>query len=400
MKKLLSIVLSAVILLSTITAFGAENKFGVDVSSHNGVVDFSSSVKAGKSFVMIRLGNYNILDKCFWDNVKSACNSNLDFGVYLYSAAFDNDEARIEANFVINTLKEMPAEYKSHFKYPVAYDMEASKLEEFSKSQLTNQVVVFCDKVLSAGYVPMVYANNYWYTDKLDVKKLNEKGYKFWLAHYVSNPDFSVKKQIASTGIYADMWQYKAGNIENGTLDQNVVFNETSLLHLYRITSNIAPTCVKTGKKIYTCAACGKSYSKTIEATGKHTYSKTVTKSPTSSVEGVMTYSCKTCTKKYTKPISKIAKTSIKSINAKSKGFTVSWNKASNSSGYQIMYSTSSKFSTSKTLTVSSSTTFSKTVSKLLAKKKYYVKVRSYRTINSKKYYSSWSGYKYVTTKP
>lgn len=94
--------------------------------------------------------------------------------------------------------------------------------------------------------------------------------------------------------------------------------------------------------------------------------------------------------------------TSIASLSAGSKRFTVKWKKQSTqTTGYQIEYSTSSKFpsNTTKTVTVSKNSTTSKTVSKLKAKKKYYVRIRTYKTVNGTKYYSAWSGYKSVTTK-
>jgi hypothetical protein len=78
----------------------------------------------------------------------------------------------------------------------------------------------------------------------------------------------------------------------------------------------------------------------------------------------------------------------------------VKWAKqATQTTGYQIQYSTSSKFTSYKTVTISKNSTVSKTVSKLTANKKYYVRVRTYKTVNGKKIYSSWSAAKNVTTK-
>ena len=92
--------------------------------------------------------------------------------------------------------------------------------------------------------------------------------------------------------------------------------------------------------------------------------------------------------------------TSISSLTAGSKKFTVKWKKqTTQTTGYQIQYSTSSKFTNAKTVTVSKNSTTSKTVSGLSAKKKYYVRVRTYKTVNGTKYYSSWSSAKSVTTK-
>ncbi len=94
-------------------------------------------------------------------------------------------------------------------------------------------------------------------------------------------------------------------------------------------------------------------------------------------------------------------KTSISKIKAQKKGFKVTWKKVSNAKGYQVKYSTSKKFTkkTSKTATVKKATTTSKTVKDLKKKKTYYVKVRSYKTVNGKKVYSDWSNVKKVKTK-
>lgn len=89
--------------------------------------------------------------------------------------------------------------------------------------------------------------------------------------------------------------------------------------------------------------------------------------------------------------------TSISSVSAKQGGFYIKYGKISGVSGYQIQYSTNSKFSNAKTVSVGSSTT-SKTIQGLTASKKYYVRVRTYKTINGTKYYSDWSKSKSITT--
>ena len=96
--------------------------------------------------------------------------------------------------------------------------------------------------------------------------------------------------------------------------------------------------------------------------------------------------------------------TSVSKVKATKKGFKVTWKKqATQTTGYQVQYSTSSKFKKAKTVTISKNKTTSKSVSKLSAKKKYYVRVRTYKTVKiggkSVKLYSSWSKAKSVTTK-
>lgn len=89
----------------------------------------------------------------------------------------------------------------------------------------------------------------------------------------------------------------------------------------------------------------------------------------------------------------------INSIKAGKKSFTVSWAKRSNAQGYVIQYSTSKSFpaKTTKSVTVKSGT--KKTVKSLKAKKKYYIRIRAYKTVNDKKYYSKWSSKTTVKTK-
>ena len=89
----------------------------------------------------------------------------------------------------------------------------------------------------------------------------------------------------------------------------------------------------------------------------------------------------------------------ITSVTAKTKAFAVKWTKDLNVHGYQIKYSTKSDFSGGKSVYVKKNTTVSKTFTGLTAKKTYYVKVRSYKTVNGTKYYSSWSSAKKVKTK-
>lgn len=93
--------------------------------------------------------------------------------------------------------------------------------------------------------------------------------------------------------------------------------------------------------------------------------------------------------------------TSLSSTKASKKAFTAKWKKQSTKTdGYQIQYSTDKNFKkNNKTVTVKGNKTTSKKVNGLKAKKKYYVRVRTYKTVSNKKYYSSWSKAKSVTTK-
>ena len=92
--------------------------------------------------------------------------------------------------------------------------------------------------------------------------------------------------------------------------------------------------------------------------------------------------------------------TTIKKLTAKNDAFKVSWDKkTTQSTGYQIRYSLKSSFSSYKDVLVTKDTTTSKTVKNLKSKKKYYVKIRTYKTVDGEKIYSSWSKVKTVKTK-
>ena len=96
----------------------------------------------------------------------------------------------------------------------------------------------------------------------------------------------------------------------------------------------------------------------------------------------------------------KIPSTSISSIKVKNEAITVKWKKKSGITGYQIQYSTNSKFKkNNKKIKIKNAKTVSKKITKLKASKKYYVRIRTYKIVNKKTYYSSWSKKKNVTTK-
>lgn len=93
--------------------------------------------------------------------------------------------------------------------------------------------------------------------------------------------------------------------------------------------------------------------------------------------------------------------TSLKKLTAGKKALTVTWNKkTAQTTGYQIQYSTYKNFKKgNKTVTITSNKTVKKTIKSLKAKKKYYVRIRTYKTVGKTKYYSSWSAAKSIKTK-
>ena len=96
----------------------------------------------------------------------------------------------------------------------------------------------------------------------------------------------------------------------------------------------------------------------------------------------------------------KPVKTTVSKLTAGKKSLKVNITKKSTQvTGYQVQYSTSKTFKSAKIKTISSYKTTSTTLKSLSAKKTYYVRVRTYKTVNGTKYYSGWSTYKYTKTK-
>lgn len=128
---------------------------------------------------------------------------------------------------------------------------------------------------------------------------------------------------------------------------------------------------------------------------------ETITKSPTYTSTGLKTYECVICGETKTETVDKktLPKTKIKKIKASQKAINLKWKRIKDATGYKIQYSTSKKFKKAKTVTVKGSKKTKTTLKKLKKGKKYYVRIRAYKTINGKKYYSIWSKKKSVKIK-
>lgn len=118
-------------------------------------------------------------------------------------------------------------------------------------------------------------------------------------------------------------------------------------------------------------------------------------------VEGHIADSSKTTTTSSdgNKIIKKPISTKLKKIQSKKRSLKIVWKKTKKVNGYQIQYSTSRKFKKVKKITIKNAKITSKTLKKLKAKKKYYVRIRTYIVVNGKKYYSDWSKTKVKRTK-
>ncbi|MBE6742281.1 MAG: fibronectin type III domain-containing protein [Ruminococcaceae bacterium] len=189
---------------------------------------------------------------------------------------------------------------------------------------------------------------------------------------------------------------------EEVLIEQEIV---NALGHTEVIDKSVKANCEKTGKtEGKHCYVCGEILiaQKVVKATGHKAVTVKGTPATFKTAGKTDGKKCSVCGKVLVaqKTVAKLGSPSLSKVTATSKGFKATWKSVSSIEGYQIQYSTTSNFkSGNKTVTVSGYKSTSKTVKSLKAKKKYYVRIRAYKTINGKKQYSSWSKSKSVTTK-
>ncbi len=157
---------------------------GIDVSVHNGGIDWAQVRSAGIDFAMIRCGYGSAnwagqTDKRFHENMKGALAAGVEAGVYHYSYAENAAEAAKEAEFALSLVKGYD------FTYPVAIDLEEMFLWDMSRKQVTDMAVAFCEKVKQAGYRPMIYTTRSLLQARIDLSRV--QGYEIWLAD-LQNP--------------------------------------------------------------------------------------------------------------------------------------------------------------------------------------------------------------------
>ncbi len=180
-----------------------EYLLGVDVSHHQGNIDWNKVKSAGYDFAFLRIGyrGYGTegtinKDREFENYYKAAKEAGLKIGVYFFAQAINEDEAREEADFVLNTLNGRDLEL------PVVYDPESiledeTRTDNVTGEQFTANTKVFCETIAQSGYKPMIYANMKWEAFELDLEQLSE--YPIWYADY---------EPVPQTPYNFEIWQY------------------------------------------------------------------------------------------------------------------------------------------------------------------------------------------------
>lgn len=178
---------------------------GIDISEHNGNIDFAKVKQNGIEFVIIRIGwvgnkNNHTIDKKFNEYYLQAKKAGLKIGFYVYSYCKSIEAIRSGADWVLDNLE------NKEFDLPVFLDLEDSSISYLLKEELTNQAIQFCKIIENWGYTAGVYANKNWFLNKLDINSL--LNYKIWLAEWNNNENHSL-------GYKVDLWQYA----DNGKID-------------------------------------------------------------------------------------------------------------------------------------------------------------------------------------
>ncbi len=207
------------------------SKTGIDVSYHQGDIDWNEVYLDGIDFVMVRVGyrgyESGLLkeDEKAREYIEGALAAGLDVGAYFYSQAVTEEEAREEAKFACGLLKD----YK--IKYPVVFDWElpgdsSARTNDISAEVLNKCAAAFCSEVDGAGYIPMIYSNLTMALCKFDMRGLYI--YDFWYVEY---------KDGHNPPLYPyefHMWQYASDGRVKGIdtdVDMNICFTDYERLY-------------------------------------------------------------------------------------------------------------------------------------------------------------------------
>ena len=204
---------------------------GIDVSEHQGRIDWNAVKASGIDFAILRVGFGapswgGRVDYQFNRNISECERLGIPYGVYIYSYAFDNQQAADEASMVINCLS------GHNPRLPVYYDLEDNSIiANGRQTGIASRAQVFCNRISAAGYEPGIYANLNWFNNILTDSVFKSSSWDHWIAQYNSQCDY--------TGNYS-FWQYKSnGKVPgiNGNVDMNYAYVDVSLYHWQLIDS-------------------------------------------------------------------------------------------------------------------------------------------------------------------
>lgn len=178
-------------------------KKGMDISYYQGNVDFDLVKSNGIEFVIIREGYRNTTDARFFEYVRQAKAAGvIILGVYHFSYALNEEQAREEAQFCIKNMENAGLGSDTLVFYDFEYDTvkkAAASGVTLNRHECNVHTLAFCEEVKRFGYTPGVYTNLDYYKNWYDKNVLSK--YYIWLADYTGEPDFDcLIQQYTSTG--------------------------------------------------------------------------------------------------------------------------------------------------------------------------------------------------------
>lgn len=201
------------------TCLQGESLLGVDVSAHQGEIRWEEVAQSDVRFAMIRLGHRTVregvlqVDKRWEENYSGATLAGLKVGVYFYSQSISVEEARQEAQLLLDTLDGRPLDMPVVFDWEV-YD-EQGRNVHLDKQTLSACAIAFCEMISQAGYQPMIYFNSDLSFYRWDLELMQSRGYEFWLVQL---------KPFIDRPYRVNMWQYSWSGSVPG-IDTNVDVN-------------------------------------------------------------------------------------------------------------------------------------------------------------------------------
>lgn len=193
-------------------------EFGLDLSKHNGDLNFTAIKNAANNFVILRAGygdSVSQKDTKFEEYYKSAKTAGLKVGAYWYSYALTPSEAIIEAKCFYEVIK------GKQFEYPVYFDIENRDHHKgASNAELVKMCQNFCDFMESKGYLAGVYANTDWFTNY--ISGLPKGKYNEWEANYgLNDGTLQDVKLVRNPRIHQFTSNYE---LNNKKFDRNVSY--------------------------------------------------------------------------------------------------------------------------------------------------------------------------------
>lgn len=196
---------------------------GIDISKHQGTIDFSKVKSSGVEFVILRSSYRQTTDQKFFEYVKGCIENGIPIlGVYHFIYALNEQKALEEAKFCVEQVRKAGLEdiyIFSDFEYDSVEDA-AEKGVALTKADCNNFTEIFCDYVKSQGFKTGIYTNNDFYKNWYNINLLNK--YPIWLADYTGGPDHTcIIQQFTSSGQV---------NGINGRVDMNYLYEDVNTL--------------------------------------------------------------------------------------------------------------------------------------------------------------------------